>query len=107
MLGAVDSSTKGESGMEERGLNKLVRDAIYNLIAGKESEPMPARYEVEIDGIVYDIMANGRAKACGKAACEHTGYVGQPVVEFLRYVSSGVVYNVETPEGTYEATVKQ
>lgn len=88
--------------------NDTLRDAVLNAIAMKmkDGESMPARFEVEVDGIVYDITASGRSKACGEAVCQHTGYVGRTKVEFLRYVPSGVVYNVETPKGTYEATVK-
>jgi len=68
---------------------------------------MPARYEVEIDGIVYDIMASGRARACAQAVNAHTRENAKPYVEFLRYVPGAVIYKVETPNGMYEATVRQ
>ena len=69
---------------------------------------MPARYTIEIDGVAYDVIAAGRAKACEAAVRDHTGYEGKLSITFLRYVQSGVIYIATTAHNViYEVVVKQ
>ena len=69
---------------------------------------MPARYTIMVDGVAYDVMAAGRAKACEAAVRDHTGYEGRIIITFARYVPSGVIYIATTAHNViYEVVVTQ
>jgi hypothetical protein len=60
-----------------------------------------------IDGKVYEIYAQGRAKAVHAAINEHYGEWLEAKVLFARYMTGGVVYQVTTSRGQIDAIVKQ
>jgi hypothetical protein len=60
-----------------------------------------------IDGKVYEIYAQGRAKAVQDAINEHYGEWLEAKVLFARHMTGGVVYQVTTSHGNIEAIVKQ
>lgn len=66
-----------------------------------------AKFKVCINGIDYEIDAQGRRKAVAIAINEHFGEWLEAKVNFKHYVTGGVVYQSVTTHGVIEATVKQ
>lgn len=65
------------------------------------------KFMICIDGKVYEIYSQGRAKAVQAAINEHYGEWLEAKVQFARYMTGGVVYKATTSHGSIEAIVKQ
>jgi len=65
------------------------------------------KFMICIDGKVYEIYSQNRAKAVQAAINEHYGEWLEAKVLFVRYMTGGVVYQATTKHGNIEAIVKQ
>ena len=66
------------------------------------------KFTIRIAGKVYEIYANGRAKAVQAAINEHYGQPMPAKVLFVRYAAGSVVYEATTNQhGSIEAVVTQ
>jgi len=65
------------------------------------------KFMICIDGKIYEIYAQGRAKAVQAAINEHYGELLEATVLFARYMTGAVVYQVTTSRGQIDAIVKQ
>jgi len=65
------------------------------------------KYMICIDSKIYEIYAQGRAKAVKAAIDQHYGEWLEAKVLFVRYMTGGVVYQATTKHGNIEAIVKQ
>lgn len=67
------------------------------------------KFMICIDGKVYEIYSQGRAKAVQAAINEHYGEWLEAKVKFARYMvgTGSVVYEATTSHGSIEAIVKQ
>jgi hypothetical protein len=65
------------------------------------------KFMICIDGKVYEIYAQGRAKAVQAGINEHYGQPLAAKVLFVRYMTGSVVYEATTSQGVIEVIVKQ